>query len=152
MSVTELQALSDRLLTERGVLFPYKVVLSKRKLTGGYISFKKVQIVVSAHMPPEAQENTLRHEVAHALAWHHRKHRGHGYIWRNYAREVGASTKARSAPETEALKAKRAKTHVEVACANCGIPIQVSIRRWVRWSEVLYHRADRGRLVPREAV
>ena len=32
---------------------------------------------------------TLLHELAHALAWVHRRHAGHGAIWRAYCRKLG---------------------------------------------------------------
>ena len=41
-------------------------------------------------------EDTILHEIAHALAWIHDKFKGHGKTWKAWARKVGATPKARS--------------------------------------------------------
>ncbi|MCO7222845.1 SprT-like domain-containing protein [Pleionea sp. CnH1-48] len=40
-------------------------------------------------------EDTLLHEAAHALAWYYHEYTGHGAIWKQYARQLGASPQAR---------------------------------------------------------
>ena len=39
-------------------------------------------------------EDTILHEIAHALAWINNKFTGHGKVWQNWARKIGATPKA----------------------------------------------------------
>ena len=39
-------------------------------------------------------EDTILHEIAHALAWTYDRFKGHGKIWKDWARKVGANPKA----------------------------------------------------------
>ena len=66
---TRLQILYDRLSSRFG-FDPARVRLSRRKLTGGEIVYGPPHaIVISAHLSPGEQEDTLRHEAAHAWVW-----------------------------------------------------------------------------------
>jgi len=67
---------------------------------------------------PESIEDTIRHEIAHAISYHiyGRRGKGHGYLWKNIAVQVGAkpsrcydSKKYQPAPSKYTLK-----------CNNCG--------------------------------
>jgi predicted SprT family Zn-dependent metalloprotease len=61
-------------------------------------------------------EDTILHEIAHALAWTHNKFKGHGKIWKDWARKVGATPKACS-------KANLAKptNHYKYEQTCCGV-------------------------------
>jgi hypothetical protein len=115
-----LQNLYDRLAFRFG-FDPARVRLSRRKLTGGEIVYGSPHtIVISAHLSPAEQEDTLRHEAAHAWAWRlDRRSPGHGALFRRLARTLGA--KPGGAPETTALKAFRdRRARVTYRCEGCG--------------------------------
>jgi predicted SprT family Zn-dependent metalloprotease len=115
-----LQFLYDRLAGRFG-FGSASVRLSRRKLTGGEIVYGKPhRITISAHLSPLEQEDTLRHEAAHAWAWRIEGRRaGHGPLFRQLARRLGASNA--HAPETPALKQFRsARARVVYRCRGCG--------------------------------
>jgi predicted SprT family Zn-dependent metalloprotease len=117
---TRLQLLYDRLATRFG-FHPARVRLSRRMLTGGEIRYGPPhRITVSAHLPPAEQEDTLRHEAAHAWVWCREGARtGHGALFRRLARLLGTS--AAAAPETAALKRFREKGARHLyRCEGCG--------------------------------
>jgi hypothetical protein len=115
-----LQLLYDRLAARFG-FDPAHVRLSRRKLTGGEIVYGPPhRIVLSAHLSPAEQEDTLRHEAAHAWAWRLDGPRaGHGRLFRRLAATLGA--RAGGAPETEALRRFReTRARVVYRCEGCG--------------------------------
>lgn len=115
-----LQILYDRLAASFG-FDPAHVRLSRRKLTGGEIVYGRPhRITVSAHLSPAEQEDTLRHEAAHAWAWRLEGSRAaHGALFRELARRLGA--RGGHAPETPALKQFRAaRARVVYRCRGCG--------------------------------
>ncbi|HYX20046.1 MAG TPA: SprT-like domain-containing protein [Thermoanaerobaculia bacterium] len=114
-----LQHLYDR-LSERFHFGSARVRVSPRKLTGGEIVYGKPhRITISGHMSAAAQEETLRHEAAHA--WAHSiegARAAHGPLFRSLARQLGA--RGGPAPETEALRRFRdARARVLYRCAGC---------------------------------
>ena len=120
---SRLQLLYDRLAGRFG-FDPARVRLSRRKLTGGEIVYgrfgKPHAIVISAHLTAAEQEDTLRHEAAHAWAWQVQgPNAGHGRLFRRLARTLGA--KDGHAPETPALRSFRDR-HATVVyrCEGCG--------------------------------
>jgi SprT-like family len=117
---SRLQLLYDRLAARFG-LDPARVRLSRRKLTGGEIVYGPPhRIVVSAHLSPAQQEDTLRHEAAHAWVWRLGGPRaGHSLLFRRLSRTLGASDAG--APETRALQEYREKrARVVYRCEGCG--------------------------------
>jgi len=115
-----LQLLYDRLAARFG-LDPARVVLSRRKLTGGEIVYGRPhRITISAHLCPADRQDTLRHEAAHAWAFRfHGADAGHGPLFRQLARRLGA--RDGGAPETEALKEFRKRgARVVYGCEGCG--------------------------------
>ena len=115
-----LQLLYDRLSGSFG-FDPARVRLSFRKLTGGEIVYGSPhRITISAHLCPQEQEDTLRHEAAHAWAWRFEGSRAaHGPLFRRLARRLGA--RDGHAPETPALKLFRAaRARVVYRCFGCG--------------------------------
>ncbi len=115
-----LQFLYDRLASRFG-LEPARVKLSQRKLTGGEIVYARPhRITISSHMSVAEQEDTLRHEAAHAWA---RLYGGagaaHGPLFRRLARRLGA--REGHAPETRALREFReAQTRAVYRCEGCA--------------------------------
>jgi predicted SprT family Zn-dependent metalloprotease len=115
-----LQFLYDRLAVRFG-LHPARVRLSRRKLTGGEIAYGPPhRITISAHLGLHEQENTLRHEAAHAWAWRREgPATGHGALFRRLARLLGA--RPGPAPETEALRRfRRDGVRHRYRCETCG--------------------------------
>lgn len=98
-----LQHLYDR-LSERFGFGAASVRITPRKLTGGEIVYGRPhRITISSHMTLAAQENTLRHEAAHAWAYRFEGSRAaHGPLFRRLARRLGV--RGGPAPETEALR------------------------------------------------
>src|SRR6516162_7599441 len=87
-----LQFLYDRLSTRFG-FGPARVRLSRRKLTGGQIVYGRPhRITISDHLSPSEQEDTLRHEAAHAWVWKAEGARAaaHGPLFRRLACRLGA--------------------------------------------------------------
>jgi len=116
----ELQRLYDRLAARFG-FGPAVVRLSRRKLTGGEIRYGRPhRITVSAHLSLSEQDETLRHEAAHA--WVYQRHGprvAHGRRFRALAGKLGA--RGGHAPETTALKEFRRKRRVfTYRCEGCG--------------------------------
>lgn len=115
-----LQILYDRLAARFG-FDPARVRVSRRKLTGGEIVYGPPHaIVLSAHLSPAEQEDTLRHEAAHAWAWRLDGPRvGHGRLFRRLAATLGA--RPGGAPETAALRRFReTRARVVYRCDGCG--------------------------------
>ena len=116
-----LQFLYDRLSARFG-FGPARVRLSRRKLTGGQIVYGRPhRITISEHLTPSEQDDTLRHEAAHAWVWTAEGERAaaHGPLFRRLARRLGA--KVGHAPETPALKEFRAeRARVVYRCRGCG--------------------------------
>jgi predicted SprT family Zn-dependent metalloprotease len=115
-----LQFLYDR-LAERFGFDRARVRLSRRKLTGGEIIYGSPhRIVISAHLSEAEQEDTLRHEAAHAWAWRLEGARtGHGRLFRRLARALGA--RDGGAPETPALREFRQRgARVVYRCDGCA--------------------------------
>ncbi len=115
-----LQLLYDRLAARFG-FDAARVKLSRRKLTGGEIVYGPPhRITISAHLSPGEQEDTLRHEAAHAWAWRDEGPRAaHGVLFRRLARMLGA--RDGGAPETPALREFREKgARVTYRCEGCG--------------------------------
>ena len=113
-----LQLLYDR-LASRFALGAARIALSRRKLTGGEIRYGNPhRITISAHLTPREQEDTLRHEAAHAWAFRVRGARvGHGRLFRRLAALLGAGTGP--APVTAALEAFRRERALLYRCDGC---------------------------------
>ena len=114
-----LQLLYDRLAARFG-LDPARVRVSRRKLTGGEIVYGAPhRITISGHLSLSEQEDTLRHEAAHAWAWRSLGARAaHGPLFRRLSRALGARNG--HAPETPALRSFReSRARVAYRCEGC---------------------------------
>ncbi len=113
-----LQLLYNR-LSECFQFGPARVQLSRRKLTGGEIQYGAPhRITISAHLSESEQEDTLRHEAAHAWAFASAGSRvAHGPVFRRLARLLGA--KPGHAPETPALREFRRHREILYRCEGC---------------------------------
>ena len=114
-----LQFLYDRLAARFG-FDPARVRISRRKLTGGEIVYGAPhRITISGHLSPSEQEDTLRHEAAHAWAWRLKGPRtAHGPLFRRLSRALGA--RDGHAPETPALRHFReSRARVAYRCEGC---------------------------------
>jgi hypothetical protein len=114
-----LQFLYDRLAARFG-FDPARVKVSRRKLTGGEIVYGRPhRITISGHLSPSEQEDTLRHEAAHAWAWGIEGARAaHGALFQRLSRALGA--RDGHAPETPALRSFReSRARVAYRCEGC---------------------------------
>jgi hypothetical protein len=114
----DLQRLYDA-LAERFGLDPARVVVSRRKLTGGHITYGPPHsIVVSAHLSFKDQIETLKHEAAHAFCFRETgPDEAHSPKFWKVARSFG--TRRRHAPETVALTEFRRKREILYRCETC---------------------------------
>ncbi|HYB52605.1 MAG TPA: SprT-like domain-containing protein [Thermoanaerobaculia bacterium] len=114
----QLQFLYDRLAYRFG-FGPAVVRLSRRKLTGGEILYGNPhRITISAHLTLDAQDDTLRHEAAHAWAFRLVGRRArHGRLFRDLAARLGASHSP--APLTPALVEFRRRREILYRCEGC---------------------------------
>lgn len=71
---------------------------ARRRL--GSCRYKDQLITLSRHFVKLNSDNptqivdTVRHEIAHALAWKHSREQGHGRLWREWCLRVGAVPRA----------------------------------------------------------
>ena len=113
-----LQAFYDGFALRFG-LAPARVIVSRRKLTGGHIIYGPPHtIVISAHLSPRDRLETLKHEAAHAYCFRaHGPDEAHSPTFWKVARAFGA--KRRHAPETKALAEFRAQREILYRCESC---------------------------------
>ena len=118
---SRLQLLYDRLASRFG-FEPARVRLSRRKLTGGEIVYGPPhRITISAHLSPAEQEDTLRHEAAHAWAWRIEGPRAGARAALPPARPARSAPATAQAPETAALREFReTRARVAYRCEGCG--------------------------------
>lgn len=112
---------ADELLRQHG-LGDWTFELSRGKHTLGHCDHEDRQIVFSEyylHLPMEEIEDTLLHEIAHALVG---PDHGHGAVWKRKCREIGAKPERLAAPGIKTT----AKPNYVMECPNCG-------RRWERF-------------------
>lgn len=114
----ELQSFYDA-LAERFGLGPARVIVSRRKLTGGHIIYGPPHtIVISAHLSQRDRLETLKHEAAHAYCFRtHGPDEAHSPKFWKIAHAFGA--KRRHAPDTPALAEFRAKRQIVYRCESC---------------------------------
>lgn len=91
----------------------------------------------------ESIEDTVLHEIAHAMAWDNYRDMTHGPAWQTYAKMIGCSaTRAEAVPEMP-------KGKYAARCATCGTgPIGW---RWIPPRTEYTHKAC-GQVVEWEAV
>lgn len=78
------------------------------------LSLKYVQLNVGINN--EDIEDTIRHEIAHAIAYHHFKSRGHCDVWKSVAVQVGAQPNRLR----EASAINLAPPKYTLHCHTCG--------------------------------
>lgn len=67
--------------------------LNRAKRALGKCKFREKKIEFSRHwlhLPEEEIIDTILHEAAHALAWEHDRHGGHGTPWKRWCVTIGA--------------------------------------------------------------
>lgn len=114
----DLQSLYDRLAEKFGMA-PAQIKLSRRKLTGGHITYGPPhRIVISAHLSVRDRVETLKHEAAHAYCFHTSgPDEAHSAKFWKVAHDFGA--RRRYAPDTVALTEFRKKTEIVYRCESC---------------------------------
>lgn len=109
-------------LLQKYELIDWKFQINKRcKLRMGYCNFDKKVIEVSKCLidvgTPEDIQDTILHEIAHALVG---RGYGHGKVWKAKAIEIGAIPKA-----CNSHKIKLPKGKAKYICYNCGYEEQI---------------------------
>ena len=106
-------------LAEKFHLDPARVRISRRKLTGGHITYGPPHtIVISAHLPLRSQIETLKHEAAHAYCFRAiGPDEAHSARFWKVARSFG--TRRTHAPDTIALAEFRSKRAIRYRCESC---------------------------------
>ena len=92
-----LQEIAD-IMTDRLNIEPVKVVVSgKMRATRGFAYYKTRILKISASIANDVDvvDNTLRHEMAHFVAYDLFGHQGHGPAWKHACVMTGANPKAR---------------------------------------------------------
>ena len=118
-----------------------------KKVSLGTCSYAKKQIRLSkwyVELNDEKEvRDTILHEVAHALSYirHGRKGIGHGKLWKDICREIGAIPRACSKEKLNkpqnhykyidtccglTFKRHRLKRNVSYSCLKCHVPVFVS--------------------------
>ena len=95
MILQEAETLALLHMEEWGINNKFTFEFEDCKSTLGRCHFLKKKITLSkwyAELNDEEEiEDTILHEIAHALAWINNKCRGHGKVWKDWARKVGAN-------------------------------------------------------------
>lgn len=106
-------------LAERFGLDSARVRISRRKLTGGHITYGPPHtITISANLSPRDRVETLLHEAAHAYCFRRSgPDEAHSTRFWKVARAFGA--RRRHAPETVALTEFRKKREIVYVCESC---------------------------------
>jgi len=105
----------NELLKQFG-LSDWRFELSREKNTLGRCEHSDRTISFSQyylHLPMEEIEDTILHEIAHALVGP--KH-GHDYVWKAKCREIGARPERLAPPEIKTS----AKPNYRIECPDCG--------------------------------
>ena len=114
-SIHEAQDLAHTLFRQYG-LYDWQFQVGKAKRRLGVCKYRSKTIEVSRwvfELCPENVDNTVRHEVAHAIAGYKA---GHGPEWKRVARELGANPKSCAKVKPEQTAPKR----WVLQCPKCG--------------------------------
>jgi predicted SprT family Zn-dependent metalloprotease len=130
-TLTQTYSLASKLLAEFGLADEgWTFDFSKDKRTVGWCFRETKTIAYSLyflHNDPAEIENTIRHEIAHALCPPYRDYNGrwvkHGAEWRAMAIRVGARPDRCAAPGVKASS----KHNYEIRCSECH---KVTSRRY----------------------
>lgn len=90
---------------------------TKIELSGIWFDEVGMEKIVQAGGRNDLARDTILHEIAHALDYLDRGKSGHGFIWKNVARSVGADP-SRTEKIPEKLVKLKASWYRE--CSNCG--------------------------------
>ncbi len=121
MELDKARELGNRLLTIHGLSSKWILVFDNAVRRFGQCRYSSCTISLSRNLvllnSKERVEQTLLHEIAHALAG---PEHGHDQVWRDIALRIGDDgSRCYSLKDTLQPEAK----HV-YACANCGIKIE----------------------------
>jgi predicted SprT family Zn-dependent metalloprotease len=121
MDITEVIHLAQTLLEQHNLVPHWRFEFSRSKTVLGKCNFRKQIIYVSKSLAEindrDRTENTLKHEIAHALAgaWH-----GHNRVWRQIALNIGCDGKICASQSEIKLCPKNAIG----TCGACGYEIK----------------------------
>ena len=120
MILRDAQTLALLHMEEHGVAEDFTFEFEACKRTLGRCFYYEKKITLSkwyAELNEESEvEDTILHEIAHALAWTHNKFTGHGKIWKDWARKIGANPKACS--KNDLIKPEK---HYKYEQTCCGV-------------------------------
>lgn len=93
MSAATVRSLAEKALEEHG-LSEWSFSWDRALRRAGACFYRARRISLSRHFVERNDEaavlDTIRHEIAHALAWKHDRETGHGAAWRRWCRTTGA--------------------------------------------------------------
>lgn len=127
--VVEVMTLANRLLaehglTEQGWTFDFDNAKSRIGECRHYEKEIGYSLSFVEHTPMAEIENTIRHEIAHALTdYSDPETKSHGYEWREMAIRVGAKPKACGDGR---VNVTNAKYNYVMECPSCG-------QKWYRY-------------------
>ena len=122
-----LEWLANTLLEEWGLKAKgWTFEWNTRKRAFGLCSYRPYgskTIALSTYLLPtindESAEDTIRHELAHALDYEERRTSDHGWRWRAWARKVGADpSRTKSHDNREALEELATQSKYTLVCPN----------------------------------
>lgn len=122
-----------------------RTIGSTRVAPGAAAGTVRVSRHLVTHGHEEQLEDTLLHEIAHALAFtrHGRAAMNHGPLWRAVAREVGATPRATCSAELDVPAPHR------LTCRRCGATI--SLYRRPKYAPSRYRHKGCGGALRAEA-
>lgn len=118
MKLNEAEMLAKQLLYKHGLSY-YKLKFDNAISRFGRCNVRKEVINLSKPLTlinsKEIVEDTILHEIAHALDYKIHGNIGHGITWKSICIEIGCTPKPFCGAETVSVKGKYLKT-----CPNCG--------------------------------
>jgi predicted SprT family Zn-dependent metalloprotease len=145
MTEDEIVATAERLFEEFGIDYDGWTVSINRRLSQVYgrCNYHLKTIEISAKLalinPADRTENTIRHEIAHALA----PYDGHGPVWKRMCAVVGIEPRrCFSAKDTNTIATKRQPVRINGICEPCG-GIVVATRKQMPKSDGWRHSPNK---------
>ena len=155
MTRDEAQRLVNKLCQEHRTS-PIKVVVNHRiSATSGRAKYGKRELhIADWHMSDSGTMQTLKHEMAHFLAWDNSQHNGHGPIWQKWCGVLGIEAK-RCGEVSEEQASSMVRIHGAAYIYECRYGCRWLAKKetgWDRNNQCKLHKAALKLLVVREVA